>query len=134
MISPPAAHNKDTAIEMGVIYQNSAEARDSSYKMTTIISKDYPVYEGPQVKRQMQMPVEDGVREYDEIQRNSQQHAVPVQPTAQDYELPQAQGYQTPVKHTARGYATTADVQRYQYQAPANREPTEYEQPVKRAK
>ena len=65
---PPAAPDKNTAIEMGVMYQNSAETRETFKTMNT--PKDNPGYEGPQGERQ-KMPVED---EYEEIRSNPRRH------------------------------------------------------------
>ena len=121
--SPQASDN--SAIEMGVMYQNSAETRGTFKIMNT--PKDNPGYEGPQVERQ-EMPVEDEVQEYEEIQSNPRHGQL----KAQEYDLPvepRPQSYLTPVEHTMQGYATTANVQGYQ--VPAECGPTGYEVPMK---
>ena len=123
--TPPQAPD-NSAIEMGVMYQNSAETRLTFKTMNT--PKDNPGYEGPQVERQ-EMPVEDEAQEYEEIRSNLQLHG---QLKAQEYDLPvepRPQGYLTPVEHTMQGYATTANAQRYQ--VPAECGPTGYEVPTK---
>ena len=122
--TPPQAAD-DSAIEMGVMYQNSAETRGTFKIMNR--PKDNPGYEGPQVERQ-EMPVEDEVQEYEEIQSNPRHGQL----KAQEYDLPvepRPQSYLTPVEHTMQGYATTANVQGYQ--VPAECGPTGYEVPMK---
>ena len=109
--TPPQASD-NSAIEMGVMYQNS---RGTFKAMNT--PKDNPGYDGPQVERQ-EMSVEDEAQEYEEIQSNPQRDG---QLKAQEYDLPvepQPQGYLTPV-------ATTANVQGYQ--VPAECGPTGHE-------